>query len=240
MDPKQLLEQFLASNAGQQAAGAARAAQGKASSSGIAGIGGGLAAGSLLGLLAGNKKARKKAKKLAGGALGYGGAAALGALGHRAYANWRAGKLADASPADTAPVPALKSEAAFLPSAAPASDGQPFELALVTAMVAAANADGHIDGEERTAIFEQAKALPLEAEDKAYVFDVLASPPSLSEVAAMAGTPEQAAELYLASRLAIDPDDPAEQAYLEGLAARLKLPPELVSELDAQMDRDEG
>ena len=31
-------------------------------------------------------------------------------------------------------------------------------------------------------------------------------------------TPEQGAELYLAARLAIDPDEPAERAYLDALA----------------------
>ena len=46
-------------------------------------------------------------------------------------------------------------------------------------------------------------------------------------------TPEQGAELYLAARLAIDPDEPAERAYLDALAARLRLPAELRSSLDS-------
>jgi len=46
-------------------------------------------------------------------------------------------------------------------------------------------------------------------------------------------TPEQGAEVYLASRLAIDPDVPAERAYLDALASRLKLPAELRAQLDA-------
>jgi uncharacterized membrane protein YebE (DUF533 family) len=47
-------------------------------------------------------------------------------------------------------------------------------------------------------------------------------------------TPEQGAEVYLASRLAIDPDVPAERVYLDALAAKLKLPAELRAQLDAQ------
>jgi uncharacterized membrane protein YebE (DUF533 family) len=47
-------------------------------------------------------------------------------------------------------------------------------------------------------------------------------------------TPEQGAEVYLASRMAIDVDVPAERAYLDALAARLKLPAELRAQLDAQ------
>ena len=49
-----------------------------------------------------------------------------------------------------------------------------------------------------------------------------------------AGGPEQAAEIYLASRLAIDPDHPAEHAYLDALASRLSLPAELVAHLESQ------
>ena len=46
-------------------------------------------------------------------------------------------------------------------------------------------------------------------------------------------TPEQGAEVYLASRLAINVDVPAERAYLDALAARLNLPAELKASLDA-------
>ena len=116
----------------------------------------------------------------------------------------------------------------------PARDGKPFELALVMAMIAAANADGHIDAEEQRTIFERVGELPLDAEDKAFVFDALGSPPSLNDIANLADGQEQAAELYLVSRLAIEPDHPMEQAYLEALASRLSLPTDLVAHLESQ------
>jgi uncharacterized membrane protein YebE (DUF533 family) len=125
-------------------------------------------------------------------------------------------------------------EAMFQPGHAPARDGRPFELALVLAMIAAANADAHIDADEQKNIFDQVSNLPLEAEDKAFVFDALSSPPSLQDIASLAEGPEQAAELYLVSRLAIDPDHPMEQAYLEALASRLSLPKDLVDQLESQ------
>ena len=248
MDPQRLLEQFLGPDAGQSAAGAAQAAKGKLAGSGIGGIAGGLAAGGLLGVLLGNKKARKKVGKLAGGVVGYGGAAALGALAYRAYSNWQSGKQAPqaAGPAPARPVPSQATPAPslpaelpppdskFLPGAAPARDGKPFELALVMAMIAAANADGHIGPDEQRTIFDHVGQLPLDADDKAFVFDALSSPPSLQDVASLAEGPEQAAEIYLASRLAIDPDHPAEQAYLDALASRLSLPPDLVAHLEGQ------
>ncbi|MCA3415691.1 MAG: DUF533 domain-containing protein, partial [Roseomonas sp.] len=40
----------------------------------------------------------------------------------------------------------------------------------------------------------------------------------------------------LVSRLAIDPDRPAELAYLQALAHRLKLPDDLVAHLNRQIE----
>jgi uncharacterized membrane protein YebE (DUF533 family) len=56
----------------------------------------------------------------------------------------------------------------------------------------------------------------------------------MGSITGAVATPEQGAEVYLASRLAIDVDVPAERAYLDALAARLKLPAELRAQLDAQ------
>ena len=78
--------------------------------------------------------------------------------------------------------------------AAPAKDGKPFELALVLAMISAANADGHIDSEEQSQIFDRVGELPLDAEDKGFVFDALSKPPSLQDIADLAEGTEQAAE----------------------------------------------
>ncbi|WP_340116104.1 tellurite resistance TerB family protein [Pelagibius sp. 7325] len=243
MNPQSLLEQFLGPDAARSAGGLMDQARGKLNNSGMGGVAGGLAAGGVLGLLLGNKKARKSVGKLAGGAVGYGGAAVLGALAYKAYQNWQAGKqgpqqvtASGAQPAPaalpSAPPPA---DSKFLPANAPASDGRPFELALVLAMIAAANADGHIGPDEQKAIFDRVGQLPLDAEDKGFVFDALAKPPSLQDIANLAQGQEQAAELYLASRIAIDPDHPMEQAYLEALASRLALPGALVQHLEGQV-----
>ncbi len=160
MNPQALLEQFLGPQAAQKASGAAQSAKSSMANSGLGGVAGGLAAGGLLGVLLGNKKARKKVGKLAGGVVGYGGAAALGALAYRAYQNWETKQpVPDAAPAPATSVPQAGGPAGYLPppppadskfnvEAAPAKDGKPFELALVLAMISAANADGHIDSDE--------------------------------------------------------------------------------------------
>ncbi|GAV32790.1 inner membrane protein YebE [Roseomonas sp. TAS13] len=209
-------------------ADAARQAMGQSGKGGLAASG---AAGGLLGLLVGGGKKKSGLNR----ALTHGGAALLGALASRAYENWQKGQAPHQSPLAT-PQEAERVEQRFLPAAKPASDGQPFELALIRAMIAAAKADGHIDAEEQRRIFAKVDEAGLDAEAKGFVFDALAAPAGVSEVAASASTPEQAAELYLASRLAVDPDQPAERAYLEALAHRLKLPEGLAAHLDRQAE----
>ena len=238
IDAKSLLNQFLGSGgvAGAKRPGgvgdlAGTARQVLDRAGGAGGFVGGTAAGGLLGMLLGGKKGKKGGAL--GGVLSHGGAAVLGAMAHRAYQDWQKGNT-PAAAAPTTPRGPAAVEPGFLPAPAPAADGQAFELALVRAMIGAAKADGHVDAAEQQRIFEQVGRLEMDAEAKAFVFDALAAPVSVTAIAAAADTPEQAAELYLASRLAIDPDQPAERAYLDALAHRLALPPGLAMRLDQQ------
>ena len=252
MNPQKLLEQFLGPNVlGGTMGGLAQGSKGQQfddrQASGGAGVGdligkalgglgaaggglGGVAAGGLIGVMLGNKSIRK----MAGGMLGYGGAAALGALAYRAFQNWQAGQQAGQAPLatiDDAPGEGARFAPAY------GADGKPFALALIRAMIAAANADGHVGAEEQKQIFEAANRAGLDAEDKAFVFDALQNPSSPAQLAALAGGQEQAAEIYLAARIAIDVDHPAEKAFLETLARSLRLPDALIGHLDAQVTR---
>jgi uncharacterized membrane protein YebE (DUF533 family) len=222
IDPKQLLEQVLGSGAAGNARNAGRDFMGRLDSTkGSHAFAGGAVAGGLLGLLLGGK-----VRKLTGNALGYGGAAALGALALQAYQNYQQKQQGGGS----AMLGDLGSMA--LPHTRPAADGSPFELALVRAMVGAAKADGHIDAAEQRRLFAEVERMALDAEAKAYVFDLLTKDVDLASLADAVRTPEQGAELYLAARLAIDPDEPAERAYLDALAARLQIPGELRASLE--------
>jgi uncharacterized membrane protein YebE (DUF533 family) len=248
IDAKNLLERFLGNNGSMSSvsssgssltgggasdlAGTAR--QVLDSAGGLQGLAAAGVAGSLLGLVVGGKK-RKKRRGGFGGAMSHGGAAMLGALASQAYQSWQSGQAPNQAPVASSE-PSTTVEPRFLPDAAPAADGAPFELALIRAMIAAAKSDGHLDAEEQRRIFERVGEFGLDAESKAFVFDALAATVGVSEIAACATTPEQAAELYLASRLAVEPDGPAELAYLEALAHRLKLPAELVAQLDRQAE----
>lgn len=222
IDPKFLLEQFLRSQgrgAGAFGSGAAR---------------GGLAGGALGGLLGMVLRGGKRKGGL-GGMMRSGGAAALATLAYRAWRDWEAGRAAHPAPA-AAWAGTPEAGPAFEPAAAPARDGTPFELALIRAMVSAAKADGHVDAEEQRAIFARVEEAGLDAGAKALVLDALSQPADAAAIARSAGTREQAAEIYLVSRLAIDPDHPTERAYLEELARRLELPPALVEHLSAQAE----
>jgi len=195
----------------------------------VGGVGGVAAAGGLLAVLLSGKKRR-------GGLLSHGGAAVLGALAHRAWQNWQSGQPPAAAPV-AGPQDAAAVDARFLPGSQPLPAGtEPFELSLIRAMIGAARADGHIDAQERGRIFEHVEKAGLDPEAKAFVFDTIDAPIGVREVAAGARSQEQAAELYLASRLAMDPDEPAERAYLQALAHRLQLPADLVAHLDRQAD----
>lgn len=226
-DPRQLLETFLGHQqqparqhpAGQQSTrggwtGAADLLGGidrqKAGS-----FAAGATTGGLIGLLLGSKKARK----IGGGLLGYGGAAVLGGLAYQAWQNYwmsQGRPTIPAGPGFRGPAAArlAPTESGFDPSQGTATDGRPFALALIRALIAAVKADGHIDAKEQSLLQARIEAMALDAEAKAFIFDELARPTDLDALAALPRVPAQAAEIWLISRLACDPDDPREQAHL--------------------------
>lgn len=211
--------------------------------------GGGVAAGLAASMLMG-----KKGRKMMGKAAKYGAVAAIGGLAYHAWNKSRQNKAggeaaasaAAAGAAGAAPsgsVPSLPAEyeaapegTAFLPAPSDEAAQDALGQALVRAMIAAAKADGKIDAEEKAAIFERLNAMDLDAQSKAFVFDELSAPLDVNAVVAGATCPETAAEIYAASLVAIEADTPAEQAYLQMLAARLELEPGLVQEIHRSAD----
>lgn len=230
IDPKVLLEQFLGKNAGGDVL--QKGKEMAASKGGTLAIG--AAAGGLLTVLLGSKNVRK----LGGAALGYGGAAVLGGLAYKAWQEYqrRSGAPASAPPSGEPPrmLPA-PAEKAFDLSSNTAADGSDFRLAILRAMIAAAKADGHVDAAEQERIFARVEEAGMSAEEKGFVFDELRKPLDLDAIAALAANEAQASEVWLASRLAVDPDDIREKAYLDALGARLKLPADLIRQLEEQI-----
>lgn len=235
MDPKKLLEQFLGPNAAGNMgdlANTARDKLGQVTKGGFPGGAlGGVAAGGLLALLLGGKNVGK----LAGAAVRYGGMAALGALAYKAWQNSQGGAGAN-QPTGAGQPPAQLTGPSFEGlESQNATDGKPFALALVRAMIAAANADGHIGADEQKQIFDKANELNLAADEKAFIFDAMAQPASAAQIASLAASPHQAAELYAAARLSINPDHPDEKEFLETLEEALRLPAGFAAELEKQV-----
>jgi len=187
--------------------------------------GGGLAAGFAASMLMG-----KSGRKMVSKAAKYGAVAAIGGLAYHAWRKSQQNKTGSTSAMPTE-YEAAPPNSNFLP--APADEAAVHDLGrtLVRAMIAAAKADGKIDADEKTRIFERLEDMELTAEDKAFVFDELSTPLDIHAVVADVKTPEHAAEIYAASVVAIEADTAVERAYLETLAARLGLDPDLVTEI---------
>lgn len=181
-------------------------------------LGIGALAGGALAVLLGTGAGRR----VAGTAATLGGVAALGKIAADAYATWQARQGAGEAAAG-APIVALDGEAA-----------EQRGRLLLRAMLAAARADGHIDSAERARIQRLTMQLGLDDELRLMIDAELARPLDLAELAAGAGDPAAATEVYLASLAVIDLNHPDERAHLDQLAAALGLDPALAAELEAR------
>lgn len=225
MDTKALLDEILRAGRDLTSQGKGMAerqlgipTQGPERDASLSAMGKGAAIAGALALLLGTGTGRK----LTGGALKLGGLAALGGVAYTAYKNWQSGQAGAAAEPGT-PVGNLTGPAAEQRS-----------LALLRAMVAAAKADGHVDDEERQRIFAAIERLGLQHSAVQLLEAEINAPLDPALVAAGADSPEAAAEIYLASLTAIDPEHPTERRYLDELARHLHLDAALVTELEHQ------
>jgi uncharacterized membrane protein YebE (DUF533 family) len=186
-------------------------------------LGAGAALGGLGGLLLGTQTGRS----LAAGAAKVGALALIGGLAYKAYQNYAAGKpLITGADTATPPPPA----------------GSGFEPASVTneraslfiqAMIAAAAADGRVDGAEQQKIVASLKQAGLDSEAEQFLANALNNPATAAELASAVHDGQEAVQLYTAARIAIEPDSPAETRFLGDLANRLGLDRDLVAHIDA-------
>ncbi len=197
---------------------------------------GSAAAGGLLGYMLGGSKL---GRGLGGSTLRTGGALLLAGLAYKAWQDYQAKKPAS-GPVALEGVSEPPSGSGFHPAEEADSAGHDFRLALVQAMIAAAKSDGHIDQAEHQRLQAQIESQDLSTEEKGFLLDAFTADADPIAIARLAKTREQAAELYLASRLSIDPDDPQELKYLERLSGAMGLPRELVGHLDARAEGARG
>lgn len=222
---KRLLDQFL----GAAGSGPRLPA---AMGGGTAGALGGAAPAALAGGIAGLLLGTRAGRRLGGTVLRVGGAAAVGALAWRAYQAWQSGQAAQGE------IPPAPEGTPFAPT--DPVETEMLSRTLLTAMIAAAKADGTVDAQERAAILGELDRLGLSLDDRDWLAAEFAAPLDLDALVQAATSEAVAVEIYTASLIAIEADTPAEKAYLALLAARLGLAPELVARLDATVASASG
>jgi uncharacterized membrane protein YebE (DUF533 family) len=195
-------------------------------------------AGGLAGGLASSMLTSKKGRKMGLKAAKMGGIAAVGALAYGAYqrySNSQSPATETVAQTGTVPLSAVPEGSPFLPAQNDIAGQEELGLTLVRAMIAAARSDGRLDAKESQAIFQRIEDLPLDPDNKAILIEEMGRPVDMDAIINSAKSPEVAAEIYIASLLAIDVDTAAEQSYLAMLAARLKLPQNLVKNMHQQV-----
>ncbi len=201
-------------------------------------LGSGLAsgfAGGLVGGAASHALLSKKGRKLGKKALKVGGIAAVGGL---AYAAWRRHREEqEAAAGRSAVAPTL---AGFLPPPGNPAERESLGATLLQAMIAAAQADGHLDEAEIRAIEERAAQLEISEADWRALATQLRRPVDMNELVAAARTPEIALEIYTAALLAIEADTAAERGFLTMLAGRLGLDEALVEATHRELAAQAG
>jgi len=167
------------------------------------GVGTGAAAGALA-LLLSSRSGRKLAT--------LGGLGALGAVAFKAY---KGGKM-----------PTSADEVIGLLTGKPANDRA---NTLLKAMVAAAQADGVLNGEEHALIasYDGASAEALEA--------LLAASASAKDIAALSTSDQESREIYAVSCRVANGLNDAERHYLDKLAMALGLDPELAARIETDV-----
>jgi len=88
----------------------------------------------------------------------------------------------------------------------------------------------------RFGIFQRIETLDLDPEEEALLVEEMGKPVDVDCIIQGATSPEVAAEICTASLFVVQVDSPAERAYLAMLAARLRLPDELVTTIHEQVD----
>jgi uncharacterized membrane protein YebE (DUF533 family) len=192
---------------------------------------GGMAGGALLSMILGSGAGRSRGGSL----LKAGGLAVLASMAFKAYQDWQTQQMPNPNQAK-APSPPPPGSGFHLDEEKD-QEGNEMGLALVQAMISAAKSDGHLDHQESARIQEQIQQLGLGNEEKGFLLDLMSKAADPAAIARLARTKEQAAELYVASRVAIgDVNTPEEKAYLDRLVTLMDLPGDLVAHLDTQVD----
>lgn len=186
-------------------------------------LGAGAALGGLGALILGTKTGRQVAVSAAK----LGALALIGGLAYRAYTNYAQGRPAVA-------------DRNLVPEAAPSGSGfEPQAISnqsaalYIRAMIAAAAADGRIDGAEQQKIIGGLKQAGIDAGAEEFLANELNNPATIDDIVANVTSPQEAVQVYTAARISIEPDTGGETRFLAELANRLGIDDRLAAHIDA-------
>ncbi|WP_112664612.1 tellurite resistance TerB family protein [Microvirga flavescens] len=179
----------------------------------------------LAGLLFGNRKTGGGGIPSSFAKLG--GLALIGTLAYKAY------QASQQESGDAASGPAmgglsLPEKSSFHPATQTEDDA----MLYLRAMVAAATADGRVDEEERNRIVSGLGKAGMDPDAMRWLQQELAAPADVDELSSNVNSPEKAAQVYAAARIAIDPDTLQERDFLHRLADALDLDPSVRRQVD--------
>lgn len=115
----------------------------------------------------------------------------------------------------------------------PISQTEDDALLYLRAMAAAASADGQIDETERGRLVKGLTQAGIDPEATRWLEREMAAPATPEELSSRITSPEKAAQVYTAARLAVDPDTIQEREFLRQLAESLDLDQALKAQIDS-------
>lgn len=185
------------------------------------------AAGAIIGGLGGLLLGTRTGRSLVGRAVRLGGLALIGALAYKALKNYQQG--VPAGEADTGELVPAPSGSGYRAE----EMGHDDAVLFIRTMVAAAGADGKVDHAEQQKILGQLEQTGMDADAMQFLADEFNHPASVDTIVSQLSSRDQAAKVYAAARVAIEPDTVKEQAFLAQLAQRLGLDSTLAAHIDA-------
>ncbi|MNF80888.1 Inner membrane protein YebE [compost metagenome] len=236
MNTSDLLEQLLRAGQGSQAQ---QGSGGMSSQDGLGGLGGllggllgggsatggGAGLGGLLGGLlggGGGGNAGGYTQGRSAGGTNYAALASLGMMAFQAYQSWQRSQAA-------APQQAVRTVDQLS-----GPEAEDHSHAILSALIAAAKADGRIDKQQEQLIYAEIKRQTSDPQLQQWLDEEVSKPLDAAEVAQSAQDPGMAAEMYLASVMLVDDQQDAERAYLDELAGALQIDPTLQVHLEQQ------
>jgi len=167
------------------------------------------------------------------GAMGGGLMAVLGSLAYSAMQN-------HAGAATSTPQPGNAGFGQMQPTAVSAAPNSQADvsrraLLLTRAMIQAAKADGVVDQQELQRIMGKLDDHGQDGQAREFVASEMRRPIDIGGLVRDVATPQEAAEVYAASLMAIEVDTQAERDYMADLAGALKLPHSVVSQIHSTL-----